>query len=137
LKVVFADADYWIALLNPREKLQSKAREVSSRLGSVRIITTEMVLTEVLNGFSNRGEQLRKGAADLVGRLRQNPNITIMPQTSIQFEEARSLYAERGDQAWSLTDCASFQAMQNQKITEALTYDKHFVQAGFKALLRD
>lgn len=137
MKVVFADADYWIALLNPHEELHAKAQEVSSRLGSVRILTSEMVLTEVLNGFSNRGEQLRKGAADLVDQLRKHPNITILPQTSIQFEEARSLYAERGDKAWSLTDCAPFQAMQKQNITEALTNDKHFVQAGFKALLRD
>lgn len=103
----------------------------------MRILTTEMVLTEVLNQFSKRGENLRNAAVNFVTQLREDPNTMIIPQTSAQFEDARSLYAERGDQAWSLTDCASFQAMQNQKITQALTNDKHFVQAGFKALLRD
>ena len=55
MQSVFADAGYWIALLNPRDNLHAKAREVSISLGEFRIVTSEMVLTEVLNAFASRG----------------------------------------------------------------------------------
>lgn len=46
------------------------------------------------------------------------------------------LYAARPDKAWSLTDCISFVVMTDRGLTEALTGDHHFEQAGFRALLR-
>jgi len=46
------------------------------------------------------------------------------------------LYAERPDKGWSLTDCISFVVMRQQGITQALTGDHHFEQAGFTALLK-
>jgi uncharacterized protein len=46
-----------------------------------------------------------------------------------------ALYGRRPDKAWSLTDCISFEVMTERGITEALTSDHHFMQAGFQALL--
>ena len=46
------------------------------------------------------------------------------------------LYDSRNDKQWSLTDCISFVVMQDYEITDALTGDHHFEQAGFRALLR-
>ena len=60
----------------------------------------------------------------------------IIPQTDTQFRAAMGRYASRGDQAWSLTDCASFIVMEERDITEALAHDRDFEQAGFVALLR-
>ena len=53
------------------------------------------------------------------------------------LEAALERYADRLDQDWSLTDCASFLTMEARGIQEALAYDSDFVQAGFTALLRD
>lgn len=47
------------------------------------------------------------------------------------------LYRERSDKDWSLTDCISFVIMQQRGLSDALTADLHFVQAGFRALLLD
>ncbi len=42
----------------------------------------------------------------------------------------------RADKEWSLVDCASFVVMQQRGLTEALTTDRHFEQAGFVRLLK-
>jgi len=46
-----------------------------------------------------------------------------------------ALFGSRLDKDWSLTDCISFEVMSSYGITEALTGDHHFTQAGFRALL--
>ncbi|NMF60867.1 type II toxin-antitoxin system VapC family toxin [Pseudanabaena yagii] len=136
MKTVFADTGYWIALLDPQDTLHSKAINLSITLTQVQIFTSEMVLTEILNHFSKRGNFLRYAAANLIESLQENPAITIIPQTDSIFQQALILYKQRPDQAWSHTDCSSFCIMQQQNILEALAYDKHFEQAGFIALLR-
>lgn len=137
MKTIFADTCYWIALANPHDELHQKAVQVSAGLGPVRIATSEMVLTECLNHLAARGEQLRRAATNIISRVCENPNTTIFPQTSILFQDALALYAERADKTWSHTDCSSFVLMRNHALTEALTYDAHFQQAGYRALLRE
>jgi len=136
MKRVFADTGYWVALLNPSDDLRPKALEVSGRLGAVRIYTTEMVLVEVANMLGKAGENFRALVQQTIASLRQNPNVTIEPQTSTLFREALDFYAAHKDKNWSLTDCASFLVMKDEGITEALAHDHHFNQAGFIALLR-
>jgi predicted nucleic acid-binding protein len=41
------------------------------------------------------------------------------------------------DKGYSLTDCASMLIMRQKEIQDILTYDKHFLQEGFNALLRE
>ncbi|MFM6264927.1 MAG: PIN domain-containing protein, partial [Dolichospermum sp.] len=43
---------------------------------------------------------------------------------------------QREDKEWGLVDCISFIVMQDRGISDALTTDIHFQQAGFRALLR-
>ena len=96
-----------------------------------------MVLTELLNAFSNRGEYLRQVAIEIVRALRADPNIEIIPQTADQFEKAMKFYQQRLDKGYSLTDCASMLVMKERGLWEIMTYDRHFAQEGFNALLRD
>lgn len=37
---------------------------------------------------------------------------------------------------WSLVDCISFVVMRQRRLTDALTRDGHFEQAGIRALLK-
>ena len=137
MRAVFADSSYWIALLNPRDSLHGRAKFYAESLGHTWIVTSEMVFTELLNDCSRRGRVLRLAAVRLIQRLRQNPNVSVVPQSSLQFQESLVLYAERMDKEWGLTDCSSFRVMKREGLTLALTYDRHFKQAGFQALLRD
>lgn len=137
MRFIFADTGYWVALLNPSDNLHQKAINLAQALQPARIVTSEMVLTEVLNDFSKRGEYLRDVASELIRDLRSHPNTTIIPQTSWQFEQALILYTQRKDKHWSHTDCVSFNIMAENGIAEALAYDKHFTQAGFTPLMRN
>ena len=59
-----------------------------------------------------------------------------MPASHSLFQEGVQLYNARPDKDWSLTDCISFVVMQEHGLTDALTGDHHFEQAGFTALLK-
>ena len=52
------------------------------------------------------------------------------------FDKSFALFGTRDDKEWSLTDCMSFVVMDTRGITDALTPDEHFNQAGFNALMR-
>jgi uncharacterized protein len=134
VRLVFADTGYWVAVLDPKDKLHDRAIQVSTALGKVRQITTEMVLDELLSALRNA--PVRSYAIQGVQAIRLNPNVEVVPQTSLQFDRAFELYRRMADKEWSLTDCASFDLMRERGVTEALSHDHHFEQAGFVALLR-
>lgn len=136
MKRIFADTSYWVALLNPRDELHIKAMDAGRSYTSDQVVTSEMVLVEFLNAFSDRGPRLRAAAARAASSLRDTANVVVIPQTSDQFGQALRRYDSRRDKAWSLTDCASFLIMETEGLEAALTYDQHFAQAGFQALLR-
>jgi len=134
VKVVFADTGYWVALFNPKDQLHEKAIATSRGLGKFRQLTTEMVLDELMAALSPL--TVRALVTRGVEAIRANPNVEVVPQTSIQFREAFELYKRMADKEWSLTDCASFELMKARGISEALAHDRHFEQAGLIALLR-
>ncbi len=134
MKQIFADTGYWIGLVNPRDQIHQKVIKITQQLTSVRLLTTEMVLVEMLNSFSD--SPFRRAVAGMVLKLRNDGNVRIVPQTSEQFESALRRYKQAADKSWSLTDCASFQVMEAEQIQAALTHDQHFARAGFETLLR-
>jgi uncharacterized protein len=136
MKRVFVDTCYLIAMINPKDDCHKRAQEVSEALGTFTWVTSEMVLTELLNFFSGRGKDLRKASLDIVDALRSDLNIIIVSQTGEQFEYALQHYRQRMDKEYSLTDCASMLIMQEKGMQDILTHDHHFQQAGFSALLR-
>ena len=137
MNAVFADAGYWIALFNPRDQLHDKAVVAAQVTQERPMVTSQMVLAEFLNHYASFGEPFRQRAVQVVRSLQDDAGVEIVSQTAEQFEAALTLYAQREDKAWGLTDCASFLIMQERGITEALAHDEHFSQAGFHPLLRD
>ncbi|MCG3200026.1 MAG: hypothetical protein GHCLOJNM_04555 [bacterium] len=128
----FADTSYFIALLSPRDELHLEATHLS-RVYDARILTTEYVLLEVANWLSDSGD--RRLFSALLGDLRASPRVQILESSPELFEMGVRMYHERPDKDWSLTDCISFVVMERHGLSEALTADHHFEQAGFKNLL--
>jgi len=63
--------------------------------------------------------------------------VEVVRLTPALFEEAFALYKTYRDKEWGLVDCISFVVMRQAGVEEALTFDQHFVQAGFRALMRE
>jgi predicted nucleic acid-binding protein len=137
----FADTGYWLALLDIEDDLYSKANqwaEIIEAESTSKIYTTDLVLAELLNSkpiYAN--SHIRVVAAELIIEIRASEEIKVIGLTGEAFGAALLRYKTYRDKEWSLTDCLSFVVMEQHHITVALTHDHHFIQAGFRALMRE
>lgn len=134
---IFLDSAYVIALSARNDRLHERAVELANQLeyADVHLVTTRAVLLEIGNALSKR--QYRHAAIGLLHSLEADPSVEIVPLTESLFADAFQLYARHLDKEWGLIDCVSFIVMQVRGISDALTADRHFEQAGFCALLRN
>jgi predicted nucleic acid-binding protein len=130
---VFADTFFFLALINPRDAAHARAvAAANQRTGP--LLTTAWSLTEVADALATTPD--RHLAAKILADLNQEPRDIVVPASPDLFDRGWRLYLARPDKKWSLTDCISFVVMQERNVTEALTADHHFEQAGFISLLR-
>ena len=129
---IFADTFFFLAVINPDDRRHREAMDFSNSKQSP-LLTTTWVLTEVMDGLAKTPN--RHLGRQLYLDLLSDPAHTIVPPSRRQFEQGLDLYHARADKKWSLTDCISFVVMQEYGVTEALTGDHHFAQAGFVPLL--
>jgi uncharacterized protein len=129
---LFADSFYFFAILNPKDKAHRKALAFAAKHDEP-IVTTAWVLTELADGLAATPH--RAAFARLVARLHADAENEIVPPTEELMVRGVELYDARPDKEWSLTDCISFVVMRDREISQALTGDRHFEQAGFKTLL--
>lgn len=131
---VFGDAWYWIALLHPKEQGHAQAVALSNKIRGRHIVTSEMVLTEVVSQFARSGKYWRQRSLEIVRKLAASPGITIVEQTHAQFDAALTEFERYSDKTVGVTDCSSFFLMRERGISEVLTNDRHFEQVGFVLL---
>jgi predicted nucleic acid-binding protein len=131
--MIFVDTGYLLALLTPRDHLYQRAQAWSQAVAEP-LVVTDFVLWEMVNGLSMPMD--RPKAHQAVAEIRSASDFELIPASDQLFDAGPRLHREREDKEWSLTDCISFFVMQDRSIRSALTYDHHFEQAGFEALLR-
>jgi uncharacterized protein len=134
MRTLFADTFYWAAMLHPRDDWHQRVREFNKTLNTVRLVTTEEVLSEFLNFFSAYDLRMRQGAFHRVQDILNSDSVQVIRQSHESFLLGIELYGQRPDKEFSLTDCVSMQTMRQLKLTEILTHDKHFSQEGFTIL---
>jgi uncharacterized protein len=134
---LFLDTAYINALYNTRDQWHSKAVEWRAKVvaGNYSFITTQFILAEIADAFS--ALRFRNAAVEIVHGLMENPLVKVVPASDELFHAGLELYESRPDKNWGLTDCFSFVTMRDKELTDALTTDDHFRQAGFNALLLD
>jgi predicted nucleic acid-binding protein len=133
MKPVFADSFYFIALLNQSDRAHARAIEIVRKIKNP-LLTTNWAITEVADAFATSRSRAKVGR--FLDELHDNHSVIIIPPGIDLFRRALTLYVARSDKDWSLTDCISFIVMQKEGVTDALTGDRHFEQAGFRALLK-
>ena len=128
---VFADAFFWIALLNRRDEYHPVVRDFAMGFQG-RMVTTHWILSEVADAFA--GSSARQTIKALVTELENDPSVLLLEASAELFHQGLDLYHKRPDKHWSLTDCISFVVMGDRGLSEALTGDHHFAQAGFRRI---
>jgi hypothetical protein len=129
---VYADTFYWLALLNPDDAYNNQVAGFD--LAGRKIVTTEAIRIETMDGLC--GLRLRPSGVRFWALTEADPQLTIVPVDKDLLVGAADLFRRRSDKDWSLTDCLSFVVMADRGIGAALTGDRHFEQAGFRAILR-
>ena len=132
MTAVFADTFYFLALVNTRDSAHKKAAAFSASCEDA-IITTAWVLTELADALCDSTH--RRAFQRIYDGLAKDAGTVVVPASDSLFKRGIELYNAREDKDWSLTDCISFLVMKDHGIEEALTGDRHFEQAGFRALL--
>jgi predicted nucleic acid-binding protein len=132
---VFVDTSFFIALLNSNDEDHPRSVALQQQLSAanVRKITSEYILLELGNGLSRL--RFRHLAGQLISLVYQDASFEVIPSSSHLFSRSLSLFNQRPDKEWGLTDCSSFVIMQELALNAALTADHHFQQAGFRAIL--
>jgi predicted nucleic acid-binding protein len=130
---LFADTFALIAWLNPRDN--AHAHVVAYLDGFTgRLVTTEWVLMELADALS--APEARAAVVAFLQAVRADPLFDVVGYVPTVYQAGFDLFAARPDKAWSLTDCISFGVMTERKLSEALTADHHFEQAGFRAVFK-
>jgi hypothetical protein len=130
---LFLDTAFVLALLDRRDDLHQAAKELLPLLHRAQEVwTTEAVLIEIGNALARSN---RQGATRFIESCYSTANVRVAPMDGDLMRRAYDLYSARPDKTWGLTDCVSFIVMGENRLTEALTSDEHFEQAGFRRLL--
>lgn len=128
---LFADTSFFVALVNDRDKHHADAIALSAN--SLLVATTDYVVIEVGNYFCRPRD--RPLFLAVLRTISTAPTVHVVEASPDLQRRGVELFAARLDKSWSLTDCISFVVMEERGIADALTADRHFEQAGFKALL--
>jgi len=125
------------ALVNLRDSWHERAVVWSTRIESETrpLLTTDFILMEIGDGLA--AVRSRQRAVQIIQTLRSSTLVEIVPASRALAEAALETYETRVDKDWGMTDCSSFLVMRERGLSEALTVDRHFRQAGFRALLLD
>lgn len=130
---IFVDTLFIVALINKRDQYHQKALELSEEYENYPLITTDAVFLEVGNALSNN---YKNEAVELMESFLESDDVEVIRLNPDLFDEALSLYKKHEDKSWGLVDCISFVVMKKYEVTQALTFDRHFIQAGFQALMK-
>lgn len=131
LKPAFVDTGFVIALINEDDDHHVEAQQLSDRYENSPFITTDAVLLEVGNALA---KNFKHEGTQIIHYFQDSSDVTVVHLNPVLFNRGLALYESHNDKTWGLVDCVSFVVMREMDVTDALTFDRHFTQAGFRQL---
>ena len=133
---LFVDTSGWAAALDRGDTYYQQTQQIIQRAYQQQrpLITSNYVLSE-LAPLLERRNVARTTLLLAMRTIRADPRVSIVHIDKATDDEAWALLDARLDKQWSLVDASSFILMRRMGITEALTNDHHFEQAGLLRLL--
>jgi predicted nucleic acid-binding protein len=130
---IFVDTLFIVALINKRDQYHQIALNLAEQYENYPLITTDAIFLESGNKLS---ANYRNEVVELIEQFLASDEIDVIRLTSELFDQSLRLYKKHQDKSWGLVDCFSFVVMKQHKVSQALTFDRHFIQAGFQALMK-
>lgn len=131
MNAVFLDTSYLLALEFANDQNhQASVRHWQRTVANLPpLVTTSYVFDEAVTFLNSRGHH---GKAIQVGNsLLHSPSVNLIQVDENLFYEGWQYFQQHQDKRYSLTDCISFMVMRKLGAGVALTFDRHFAQAGF------
>jgi predicted nucleic acid-binding protein len=128
------DTAFAVSLVNESDENHEKALKLSLEYERQPVLITDCVLLEIGNSLSRN---YKKEGSFIIEKFLTTDETEIVRLDETLFNKAFELYRDYADKTWGLVDCVSFVVMRERGITDVLTSDQHFVQAGFNALMLD
>ena len=122
-----------VALVNKNDQNHRFAWDLSRQYSGKRLVTTDAILLEIGNALSRN---FKRESVEIIEEFLTSDDVQVIHLHPQLFRKAFDLYKSRSDKLWGLIDCVSFVVMKEIGITDALSADKHFEQAGFNILIK-
>ncbi len=134
---IFVDTSGWMGFFVVNEPIYARRRRIIAEAIEERIPldTTNYVPTELVPLLTTRTRLSRPQILSLIGSISTMRELEIVHITPELHQRAFQLLQTRPDKDWSWVDAASFIVMQQKQLSQALTTDHHFEQAGFERLI--
>lgn len=134
MRKLFLDTNFLIALELESDQHHNHAIELWNEVTktSFHFVTTSYIFDEMLTFLNSRDHHQK--AVEAGENLLLSPHVTFVHVDESLFFDGWKMFQQYADKRFSLTDCISFIVMSKNEIHTALSFDKHFVQAGFKTI---
>lgn len=135
--MILVDTSGWLALGDRSQPQHAAAVEVyRERLRRrERFLTTNYIVAETLALMTVRTRLPRDRVLAFLQGIKTAAHVEVVHVDAELDARGWALLHSRPDKSWTLVDAVSFVVMQQRRLTEALTTDHHFEQAGFMRLL--
>ncbi|MBD2484268.1 type II toxin-antitoxin system VapC family toxin [Planktothrix sp. FACHB-1365] len=131
---LFLDTSYIIALETADDINHLRTLNHWQNLikGTPKLVTTSYIFDEMVTFFNSRNRHHK--AVEVGNRLLRSSLVQFIHVDEVLFFDGWQLFQQYNDKSYSLTDCISFVVMTQSNIRTALSFDNHFIQAGFEKL---
>lgn len=135
---VFVDTQGWVEMFHAAALHHAQALQFlqDARANQWAMVTSNMILSELTPLLRSRNFRLTQPQIlQLITVIRALPDLAVIHVDVSLDEQAWNLLYANPQHPWSHVDATSMVLMRHVGISEIVTADHHFLQAGFRILL--